>query len=81
MEAHEEVHGIIRKQPHGGVHDMTCKRVHWEVQGRVRALLAHWFQGYKQATATSLPQESQHLALLQLCNTQDTGALKELTNI
>ena len=34
-----------------------------------------------QATATDLPYKTQHLALLHLCSTLNTGELNELTKI
>ena len=69
IQAHGKVHGRVRRQAHGGVHDMAYGRV----QGRVRALLGRSrLIGLEdtQATATSLPQKTQHLALLHLCRTQ-----------
>ena len=69
IQAHGKVHGIVRRQAHGRVHDVAYGRVH----GRVRALLGgSRLIGLEdtQATATNLPQKTQHLALLQVCRTQ-----------
>ena len=44
MEAHGKVHGIVRRQAHGGVHDVA----HGKVHGRVRALLGgSWLIGFE----------------------------------
>ena len=65
MKAHGKVQGIVRRQAHGGVHDVAY--------GRVRALLGgSRLNGLEdtQATATDLPKKTQHLALLHLFRTQ-----------
>ena len=48
MEAHGKVHGIVRRQAHGGVHDVAHGTVHGRVHGRVRAFLGgSWLIGFE----------------------------------